>query len=57
MKSLVLSNFTELYLPLTALIIFLSVFIVMLLMVFNKKMSATYKEIELLPIKEGKENE
>lgn len=57
MKSTVMANFTELYLPLTALIIFVSVFAVMLLMIFRKSSSKIYAEAEMIPLKEGKEND
>ncbi len=54
MKSQVMSLFTEIWLPSTALIIFLSVFITMLFFVFRGTSNTLYKKVEQLPFDEGK---
>lgn len=54
MKSDVLSKFTEIWLPSTALMIFVTVFVVMLIFVWRKSGSATYEKAGNLPFNEGK---
>jgi hypothetical protein len=57
MKSQVLSQFTHIWLPSFALIIFLSVFIVMLIYVWKKSAVDGFKDIENLPFDEGRKDE
>jgi hypothetical protein len=54
MKSDVVSKFTEIWLPSTALILFLTVFFVMLIFVWKKSASGFYADAERLPFDEGK---
>lgn len=53
MKASVLSRFTEIWLPSTALIIFLTVFLLMLLFVWRKSAASSYKNAKNLPFDEG----
>lgn len=53
MKSQVLSHFTEIWLPSTALVLFISVFMVMLLYVFKKSSKQKFDVVENLPFDEG----
>lgn len=53
MKSEVLSKFTEIWLPSTALIIFLTVFIVMIVYITRKSSKQKFDTIENLPFDEG----
>lgn len=55
MKSQVLSSFNLPLLPLTALILFLLVFVVMLLMVFNKKSKGHQTEASMVPLNDAGE--
>lgn len=57
MKSQVLANFSEIYLPIIALLIFVSVFVVMLLMINRKGSKQLYSEIDKIPLEEGKKYE
>lgn len=54
MKAAVLSKFSEIWLPSTALMIFVTVFVVMLFFVWRKSGQTTYEEVQNLPFKEGK---
>ncbi len=53
MKSLVLSNFSHTWLPLVALIIFVTVFAFMLIHILRKTSGQLYKEVEQIPFDEG----
>jgi len=53
MKSEVLSKFTEVWLPSTGLMIFVSVFVVMLFFVWRKSAASTYQQAQDLPFDEG----
>lgn len=53
MKSLVLSNFNQIWLPLVALMIFVSVFVVMLLHISRKSSKRIYNEAQNIPLDEG----
>ena len=55
MKSEVLSQFNIPWLPLTALMLFFAVFIVMLLMVFNKKSKGHQTEASMVPLNDAGE--
>lgn len=57
MKSLVLSNFDQPWLPSFALLLFLLVFISMLLMVFRPGSRNLYTEASELPLKDGGDHE
>jgi len=57
MKSQVLSRFTEIWLPSTALILFLSVFIIMLIYVWKKSSLEKFKTAANLPFDEGLKDE
>lgn len=57
MKSVVMSQFTHLWLPSFALIIFLSVFITMLFYVWRKSSSRVFSHAENLPFDEGIKDE
>lgn len=57
MKSLVLSNFDQPWLPLVALIIFVTVFLIMLIHIFRKTSGENYKNIQNLPFDEGVKND
>jgi len=57
MKSQVMSQFTEIWLPSTALIIFVSIFLGMLFYVFIKTSKQEFKEIAELPLQEGSKDE
>lgn len=54
MKSEVMSKFTEIWLPSTALILFISIFLIMLFYVFKKTTKQKFETIENLPFDEGK---
>ena len=53
MKSQVLSLFPYSWLPVTGLILFVTVFIVMLIMVFRKDSTRTYNEVSNMILNEG----
>lgn len=57
MKSQVMSRFTEIWLPSTALIIFLSIFMIMLVYVWRKSANKTFDMAEQIPFDEGVKNE
>lgn len=57
MKSEVMSRFTEIWLPSLALIIFFSIFLIMLMYVFTKDSGERFKKIANLPLDEGHNNE
>ena len=57
MKSEVLSQFTHIWLPSFALIIFVSVFVVMLMYVWRKSANEVFEVAENLPFDEGKKDE
>lgn len=54
MKSQVLSRFTEIWLPSTALLLFLGVFLIMLIYVWRKSSGEVFKMAEQIPFNEGK---
>lgn len=54
MKSAVLSKFTEIWLPSSALMIFVTVFVVMLFFVWRKSAAGSYEQASNLPFDEGK---
>ena len=54
MKSTVLANFDQIWLPVTGLLIFVTIFTLMLLYVFRKGSKSAYEEIESIPLREGK---
>lgn len=53
MKSLVLSNFNQMWLPLLALMIFVSVFVIMLIHISRKSSKRLYNEAQNIPLDEG----
>ena len=53
MKAEVLSKFTEIWLPSAVLLLFLSVFLIMLVYVFKKSSKQTFDTVENLPFDEG----
>jgi cbb3-type cytochrome oxidase subunit 3 len=53
MKSLVLSNFNQMWLPLLALMIFISVFVIMLIHISRKSSKRLYNEAQNIPLDEG----
>lgn len=53
MKAQVLANFGHTWLPSLALILFLSVFISMLLMIYRKGTNELYAKANSLPLDEG----
>lgn len=55
MKSTVLANFDQIWLPVTGLLIFVSIFTIMLLYVFRKGSKSAYAEIEAIPLSEEDE--
>lgn len=57
MKSVVMANFSQIWLPTTALILFLSVFVVMMIFIWRKSSSNIYKEVSKLPLDEGSKYE
>ena len=54
MKAQVLSRITEIWLPSTALILFVTVFLVMLIYISRKSSKKKFEAIENLPFDEGK---
>lgn len=54
MKSEVLSKFTEIWLPSTVLVLFLSIFLIMLVYIFRKTAKQRFDVIENIPFDEGK---
>ena len=57
MKSQVLSNFTEVWLPSMALLIFFSIFMFVVIYVSRSKTKKFYNELELIALDEGELNE
>lgn len=57
MKSEVLSKFSEIWLPSSALIIFLGIFIIMLAYIFKKTSGERFETISRLPLEEGLKDE
>lgn len=57
MKSIVMSQFSQIWLPIVALLIFVSVFIVMLIHIFKKSSGKLYSDVELMPLSEGELSE
>ncbi len=57
MKAKVMSLFTEIWLPTTALILFLTVFLVMLIYIWQKSSGEKFKELAEIPFDEGLKNE
>ena len=57
MKSEILTKFDQPWLPLTAFIIFLAIFIIMIFLVYRKESRKLYQEISLYPLSEGDKDE
>ena len=57
MKSDVLSKFTQIWLPSSALIIFVTIFIVMLVYILKKTSLQRFDVISKLPFEEGTKDE
>lgn len=53
MKSLVLSNFPMIYLTTTALLLFFTVFCVMVVRTVSRSRDPEFKELSRLPLEEG----
>lgn len=52
MKSEVMSRFTEIWLPSTALIIFISIFVIMLVYILKKTSGERFEMVAKLPLEE-----
>lgn len=58
MKSMVLSNWDMPWLPSIGLLLFFSIFMIMLIMIFRKGTKKAYAQISQMPLKdEGAQNE
>lgn len=57
MKSEILTRFDQPWLPLTAFLIFLTIFVVMVLLIYRKESRKLYQEISLYPLSEGEKDE
>lgn len=55
MKSLVLSNFTQTWLPIVGLLLFVSVFLVMIIHISRKSSKELYNDAMNIPLEEGEE--
>ncbi|MBD66023.1 MAG: hypothetical protein CME62_12505 [Halobacteriovoraceae bacterium] len=53
MKSLVLSKFSQIWMPSLVLLMFFTIFSVMVFYIFNKKRDERYQHISELPLDEG----
>ena len=57
MKSEVMSRFTEIWLPSTALIIFISIFVIMMVYILRKTSGEHFEMVSKLPLDEGIKDE
>ena len=53
MKSIVLSKFSQIWMPSLVLLMFFGIFMTMVIYIFNKKRDQRYKDISQLPFDEG----
>ncbi|MCT4641170.1 MAG: CcoQ/FixQ family Cbb3-type cytochrome c oxidase assembly chaperone [Bacteriovoracaceae bacterium] len=57
MKSAVLAGFNQTWLTSLALLLFLSIFLIMLFYIFRKNSGKLYNEVQNLPLNDGEKNE